>query len=98
MPKGETSRPNNRTERQAVRSRRAMNAGLRGKSRVNQQTIYSGPRNQQDQTTLANRDAKQRARERGAALERSTGRGLTNRTQFTRRSDGTYSSSRIRRR
>jgi len=98
MPKGETSRPNNRTERQAVRSRRATSAGLRGKSRVNQQTIIRGPRNQQDQTTLANRDAKQRAREYGAGLERNTGRSLTTRTHFTLGRDGIRRASLTRRR
>jgi hypothetical protein len=98
MPKGETSRPNNRTERQAVRSRRAMNAGLRGKSRVNQQTIIRGPRNQQDNATLNNRDAKQRARESGAALERSTGSGLTHRTHITLDSNNNWRASSKRRR
>lgn len=88
MPKGQTSRPNTREERKAVKTLKSISAGLSGKSTVNQKNIISGPRYGAAQTTLLNRDAKAGARTYGAKKERETGQGLKTRVSYSQGKSG----------
>lgn len=77
MPKGQTSRPFNRKEKQAAKTVQYANAA--NVSEVNKKTIRGGSRLKDAYSTLVDRDSKEAARKAGAKKEREKGSGLTHR-------------------
>jgi hypothetical protein len=73
MPKGETSRPYNRTEKKAVKTLSGAREGAKGKSSTNISKIMKGPRTKEALKTLSDRDMKETVRKLGKKQERDTG-------------------------
>lgn len=87
MPKGETSRPYNRKEKKAVKTKKAINQAGKSKSSTNFKTIVEGGINRRATATLHNRRIKADDRKYGKGKERITGRSMQ--TSVRVNSDGT---------
>ena len=70
MPKGQTSRPNNRKEKKAVATLKNLKSATKGFSSTNKNTVMSGKTATAARKTLTIRGAKQYDREEGKKLGR----------------------------
>ena len=68
MPKGKTSRPNNRKEKKAVATLKNLKTATKGFSSANKNTVMSGKTATAAKRTLQARDAKAVYRDYGATV------------------------------
>lgn len=70
MPKGQTSRPNNRKEKKAVATLKNLKSATKGFSSINKATVMSGKTATAARKTLTTRGAKAWVRKEGKSLGR----------------------------